>query len=82
MSDWGWVVSDLRRTIGGRIAAWCLAHTLWRTHPYARHDGPASMRAAYTLNEAVELARRAGLEDAVAEAQPTFRWALRWRRPR
>ncbi len=75
----GIVVSDLRRGVLGYLAARVLAHTLWRRHRYSRHDGPASVRAAYTLAEARELAERAGLSPVV-EAQPGFRWALRWRR--
>lgn len=77
----GIVVTDLRRGVIGYTAARFLAETFWRSHPYSRHDGPASMRAAYTLEEADELARRAGLATR-AEPQPFFRWALRWRRPR
>lgn len=75
----GVVVTDLRRGPLGYLAAWTLANTLWRRHPYTRHDAVASMRAAYTLEEARDLAGRAGLA-AVVEPQPWFRWALRWRR--
>ncbi len=77
----GIVVSDLRRGAIAYLAARALAHTLWRRHRYSRHDGPASVRAAYTVAEARELAERAGLAPVV-EAQPGFRWALRWRRER
>lgn len=75
----GIVVSDLRRSRLGFLAAWTLAQTVWRQHPYARHDGPASMRAAFTMHEARALAERAGLRPEVVP-QPGFRWALRWRR--
>lgn len=74
----GVVVSDLRRGWGGWIAASVLARTLWRRHPYARHDGPASVRAAYTPREAKDLALRAGLEGCEVEPRPGFRWVLRW----
>ncbi len=80
VSRFGLVVSDLRRGVLGYLAAEALARTVWRRHRYSRHDGPVSMRAAYTPAEARELARGAGL-DAVVEPQPGFRWALRWRRP-
>ena len=80
VSRWGLVVSDLRRTVMGHLVTSVIARTVWRRHEYARHDGPASMRAAYSLREAATLAERAGLEAAV-QAQPGFRWALRWRRP-
>ncbi len=80
VSRHGLVVSDLRRGVLGYLAAQALAHTVWRRHTYTRHDGPVSMRAAYTPDEARELARAAGLEPVV-EPQPGFRWAMRWRRP-
>lgn len=80
VSRLGLVVSDLRRGVLGYMAAQALAHTVWRRHAYSRHDGPVSMRAAYTPDEARELARAAGF-DPVVEPQPGFRWALRWRRP-
>ena len=81
VSRWGVIVSDLRRTLGGYLSTWLLAQTVWKSHPYARHDGPVSMKAAYTLREAAALAREAGL-DAAIDPQPGFRWALRWSRPR
>ncbi len=80
VSRFGIVVSDLRRGVLGYLAVQALAHTLWRRHRYSRHDGPVSVRAAYTTHEALELAQGAGL-DPVVEPQPGFRWALRWRRP-
>lgn len=79
VSALGIVVSDLRRSIPGYLAARALAATLWRRHPYTRHDGPASMRSAYSLAEVRRLAERAGL-DATVDPQPLFRWMLRWRR--
>lgn len=80
VSGLGIVVSDLRRGVLGYLAAEALAQTVWRRHGYSRHDGPVSMRAAYTPEEARGLARDAGLT-SVVEPQPGFRWALRWRRP-
>lgn len=80
----GLVVSDLRRSRAAYAAARFMAATLWRGHPCTRHDGPVSVRAAYTPAEARRLAERAGLADRAGaltvEAQPFFRWALRWRR--
>lgn len=75
----GIVVSDLRRCLPGYLGSRLLAGTVWRRHPYSRHDGPASVRAAFDLAEARQLAARAGL-DAIVEPQPWFRWALRWKR--
>lgn len=79
VSTYGIVVSDLRRSVPGYLAALTLAATVWRRHPYTRHDAPASMRSAYSLAEAEGLAQRAGL-DATIDPQPLFRWLLRWRR--
>lgn len=42
-----------------------------------RHDAPASVRRAYSAPELRELARRAGLRDAVVREQFPFRLALR-----
>ena len=79
VSDVGIVVSDLSRGVWGYLAAWTLANTLWRRHPYTHHDSTASMRAAFSLEEVRGLAERAGLA-SVVERQLWFRWALRWRR--
>ncbi|NIR42766.1 MAG: methyltransferase domain-containing protein [Gemmatimonadetes bacterium] len=79
VSRWGIVVTDLRRCLPGYLGAQLLARTVWRGHRYSRHDGPASVRAAFDLTEVRELAARAGL-DAEVEPQPFFRWALRWER--
>lgn len=79
VSRLGIVVSDLSRSRSGYLAAWLLARTVWRRHPYARHDGPVSMLSAYTPSEARLMAERAGLSPVIVP-QPGFRWALRWRR--
>lgn len=81
VSTVGIVVTDLRRSLLGYLAARTLAETVWRRHPYSRHDGPASMRASFTMSEAGGLAERAGLTSRI-EPQPFFRWALCWRRGR
>ena len=57
----GVVVTDLLRSWTGLAAVRLLAATVWRGHPVTRHDGPASIRGAYTLAELRDLARRAGL---------------------
>ncbi len=79
VSDLGIIVSDLRRELWGYLASWVLANTIWRRHRYTCHDAKASMRSAFSLEEAGALARRSGLV-AVVEPQLWFRWALRWRR--
>jgi 2-polyprenyl-3-methyl-5-hydroxy-6-metoxy-1,4-benzoquinol methylase len=73
------LVQDLRRTRRGYALAWIGLHTLTRS-PVARQDGMASVRAAYTLAEARELAEAAGLSGA--EVRPCWpqRFTLRWAR--
>ena len=79
VSRWGIIVSDLRRSLAGYLATWLISRTVWRRHPYGRHDGPASIRAAYSPGEAAALAEQAGLNARIAR-QIGFRWALRWKR--
>lgn len=72
----GIVINDLDR---GRLAwcwAWILAHLLTR-NPLTRHDGPLSVRRAYTRPEARAIVEAAGLR-VVHEAEAPFghRWAI------
>jgi SAM-dependent methyltransferase len=72
----GVVVADLRRSRLGFWGAWALARTLWRRHAYARHDGPASVRRAYTVAEMRGWLARLGLEGRVRRRR-WARWSLR-----
>ena len=54
------VVNDLLRTRASLGLVW-LATRLLRCHPIARHDGPLSVRRAYTCAEIRTLAEKAGL---------------------
>jgi ubiquinone/menaquinone biosynthesis C-methylase UbiE len=72
----GVVVTDLRRSRPALLGARLLASTLWRAHPVTRHDGPHSVRAAFTPAELTRLARQAGLEHARVRTRPLFRLAL------
>jgi 2-polyprenyl-3-methyl-5-hydroxy-6-metoxy-1,4-benzoquinol methylase len=54
------LVQDLRRTLRGYLLAWVGLHTLTRSD-VARVDGLRSVRAAFTLDEMVELCGEAGL---------------------
>lgn len=49
---------------------------LGRMNPMTRHDGPASVRRAYTAAELRELAARAGLRDAHVRVRFPFRLQL------
>jgi SAM-dependent methyltransferase len=72
----GVVVNDLRRSRPALLGARLLAATLWRSHPVTRHDGPLSVRRAFTPGELLELGRRAGMRGARVHAHPPFRVAL------
>ncbi|MSR57997.1 MAG: methyltransferase domain-containing protein [Planctomycetaceae bacterium] len=73
------VVSDLRRTRLGYFLACLVSRTLvWS--PVVRVDGPLSVAAAFTMDEARELARKSGLGGAVISHQWPQRFLLTWRR--
>lgn len=72
----GWVVADLRRSWPAYLAVQLLARTAWRNNPLPRADGPRSVRRAFTVSEARELLREAGLPAARARAAPPFRLTL------
>jgi ubiquinone/menaquinone biosynthesis C-methylase UbiE len=57
----GIVVNDLARGRLSWLGAWLITHTLAASR-YTRHDGPLSVRRAYTRYEMDGLLRRAGLE--------------------
>jgi SAM-dependent methyltransferase len=54
------IVNDLLRTRLSLVLVW-LATRLLRCHPVTRHDGPLSVRRAYSPDELRRLAGRAGL---------------------
>ncbi|HWK89500.1 MAG TPA: methyltransferase domain-containing protein [Longimicrobium sp.] len=74
----GAIVSDLARSRPALLGARLLAATLWRTHPVTRHDGPLSVRRAFTAAELRMLAADAGLPNARVHSHPVFRVALVW----
>lgn len=76
----GGIVNDLRRSRPALAGAHLLAATFWRTHPVTRHDGPLSVRRAFTPAELNDLARAAGLPGARVHAHVPFRVALVWER--
>lgn len=57
----GIVVNDLARGRLAWLGAWLVSHSL-AASPYTRHDGPLSVRRAYTRGEMERLLRRAGLQ--------------------
>lgn len=76
----GGIVNDLRRSRPALIGANLLAATFWRGHPVTRHDGPLSVRRAFTPAELDELARAAALPGARVHTHVPFRVALVWER--
>lgn len=59
-----WVVTDLRRSAPALAAVRLLSWTVWRRNPYPRHDGPLSVRRAFTPEEIEEMLREVGLDGA------------------
>jgi ubiquinone/menaquinone biosynthesis C-methylase UbiE len=72
----GLIVNDLARSRAALLGARLLAATVWRTHPVTRHDGPLSIRRAFTPDELRALAARAGFRRATVRAHVPFRVAL------
>lgn len=73
------LVSDLRRGRAGLALAWAASRLLTRSE-VVHNDAPASVRNAFTIPEALALARRAGLEGATAVRRWPFRFLLKWSR--
>jgi SAM-dependent methyltransferase len=80
VSRLGIVVSDLRRSRPALLGTRLLAATVWRRHPVTRHDGPLSIRRAFTPAELLDLARAAGLPDPRVHPHLFFRLVLVSRR--
>ncbi len=72
------LVSDLRRSRAGWCAAWLGGRMLSRSR-LVHHDGPASVRAAYTRDEMQGMADRSGLVGARVEEVFPWRLCLEWR---
>ncbi len=70
------VVSDLRRSIPAWWGARALAATVWRGNPVTRHDGPLSVRRAFTVHELQALGRAAGLSAVTVRRVPLFRLVM------
>ena len=76
VSTFGVVINDLQRGRLPWIGGWLLLHLMTR-NPYTLHDGPLSVRRAYTRPEARELLARAGLYPTHEAFGPFgHRWAI------
>jgi 2-polyprenyl-3-methyl-5-hydroxy-6-metoxy-1,4-benzoquinol methylase len=73
------LVSDLRRTRTGYGLAWAGCRLLSRS-PVVHVDGPRSVAAAFTPDELMALAARAGLAGAQVTRHWPQRMLLTWRR--
>jgi 2-polyprenyl-3-methyl-5-hydroxy-6-metoxy-1,4-benzoquinol methylase len=68
----GFVVSDLRRSRSAYLAAWLATRVISRNR-FTRHDGPLSVRRAYTPDELRGLSAAAALPDVRWHPAPMFR---------
>lgn len=71
------IVNDLARTPFGYAAAVIGTRVLSRS-PIVHVDGPRSVRAAFTIEEAYEIARRAGMRGVAIRPALPWRWLLGW----
>jgi SAM-dependent methyltransferase len=76
----GFVVNDFRRGRLAWAAIWLATHVTG-CGSMARHDGPLSVRRAYTPAELARLSTRAGLPDIRWHRAPVFRQIGVWVRP-
>ncbi len=73
------LINDLRRCTAGYVAAIISTRVLSRS-PIVHFDGPQSVRAAFTIAEAAEIAASASLSGSRIVPRFPFRWLLEWRR--
>lgn len=71
------LINDLIRSSVGLALAHVACRVLTRS-PVVHSDGPRSVEGAFTMAEARELARRAGLEGATVTWRWPFRYLLSW----
>ncbi len=69
------LVNDLDRSVLGYCAAFAVSQLLTRS-PIVHTDAPRSVRAAYTKQEAIQMAATAGLPNVQARRCRPFRWQL------
>lgn len=72
---WGFIVNDLLRSWHAYLLTW-LAMRLFCSGRLVRHDGPISIRRAYTLSEFRAMVSEAGVDGVRIHAHPFFRVAL------
>ncbi|MEE9521413.1 MAG: methyltransferase domain-containing protein [candidate division NC10 bacterium] len=72
---WGFIVNDLLRSWHAYVLTWLGMHLFCRGR-LVRHDGPISIRRAYTLSELRTMVERAGVSGVQIRPHPFFRVAL------
>ncbi len=72
------VINDLRRCRMGLLCAWAGSRVLSRSG-IVHHDAPASVRAAWTIQELTSFAARAQMKNARIERSWPWRMLLIWR---
>jgi ubiquinone/menaquinone biosynthesis C-methylase UbiE len=70
------VVNDLERSRAAWLGARALAASVWARNRITRHDGPLSVRRAFTPAELLALAQRAGLRRPTVRRRLAFRLVL------
>lgn len=80
VSRLGFVVNDIVRSWVGYGGAWWLTRVGSRSK-ISWHDGPLSVRRAYTVGEMRSLAAEAGAAGVEFERFALYRVAMTWRRP-
>ena len=73
------LVNDLERRIGGVLLAFVATRLLSRSK-VVHTDAILSVKAAFTVDEALALANDAGLEGATVDRRWPYRYLLTWRR--
>jgi 2-polyprenyl-3-methyl-5-hydroxy-6-metoxy-1,4-benzoquinol methylase len=73
------LINDLERSVAGYRAAYFGTRLLTRSR-IVHVDGPMSVEGAFTLDEARQLAERAGLKGVTVERRFPFRFLLKWER--
>ncbi|MEO5509021.1 MAG: methyltransferase domain-containing protein [Longimicrobiales bacterium] len=76
------VINELERARLNYAGARLLSSTLWSMNPLTRHDGPLSVRRAFTVDELAAVARQAGLADIVVSRRWFYRLLLTGRTAR
>jgi 2-polyprenyl-3-methyl-5-hydroxy-6-metoxy-1,4-benzoquinol methylase len=74
------LISDLIRSRAGYALAWWGVRLLTRSQ-IVHTDGPLSVRASFTPQEALALARRSGMTSATLTQHWPRRFLLKWRAP-